>query len=111
MAVPRRLMMPVAPRSAPIVPQSAWQTVQERDVRLLVKTMSFVHNDERNRFLRELLGFEEACGHTAEIVASDRTVTLRLTSHDAKIPLDDDRAYAMFVDDLYRDVSFESFVQ
>lgn len=97
---------PVTPHArVPLTPQNSWQNIDTPSGRCLVKTMSFVDNEQRNDFLVQLFAFERQCGHTATVTSTNGAVSISLCN-DAGVPLDEDRAYCIFVDDLYRDVSF-----
>lgn len=107
--LPGRVPLRPMTRNVPLNHQQSWQPFEEGGTRFIEKTMTFVDNSERNRFLTELLGFEESFGHAGHINVSDKTVSIKLSTPGAEMPLDDDKAYSMFVDDLYRDVSYRTF--
>lgn len=105
--------VPVLPRQkeVPITPQNSWQEVNEGSARLITKLMQFMDNVDRDRFIVELLQFEQTQGYTSHrMVITDRAVTLYLMTEGADLPLTDDIAYSMYVDDLYRDVTLGAIV-
>lgn len=97
------IIEPKPPRESlvPLRPVMRWV---ETDSGALFKRYQFKNNVERNRFVRELLDYEESTGHLASIKVSDKEVLLSVTTHDVGMVTELDREFANNADVIYRDV-------
>jgi pterin-4a-carbinolamine dehydratase len=87
-----------------IVPVEKWLTVG--DPKRLVKRFEFRRPEDRNRFIVELMEYEDATQHYAQLTLEEGAVTIKLLTKDVDVVTEVDREYARFADSLFKDVVF-----
>jgi pterin-4a-carbinolamine dehydratase len=87
----------------PVVPMNRW--VNEGDPKRMTKTYQFRRPGDRNVFVRELLDYEEKEGHSADIFATESSVTLKLYTRDVNQITELDKEYSRFADSVYKDIT------
>lgn len=85
----------------PLRPVMRWITASGGS---LFKRFSFKNTSERNRFVRELLDYEESVGHSATLKVTDNEVMIALITHDLGVITEIDKEFANVVDLIYKDV-------
>lgn len=76
----------------------------------LFRKFSFLDNSERNRFVSEVLEFEESSGHFGTMKVTDRTVMLALITDGLRVATELDKEYAHAADLIYKEVIATSAV-
>lgn len=89
-----------------IVATEKWKKV-ESPTRLR-KTYRFRTQQQRNRFVSELFGYEEETKHNATITVEEGQVTLDVRTKDLDQVTEIDKEYAKFADILFKDVVYNS---
>lgn len=103
MSFDRLPVTPVLPEP-PVVVTSRWT----KSDGALKKTYQFRELKQRNNFIRQLLDYEQAVGHHALIRFEERNVDLVIQTKDIKQVTELDKEYAVYADELYRDVVYSS---
>lgn len=96
--------LPVMPRGkdVPVIASNKWDRSEDS----LMKTFSFISNELRNDFVRQILIYEEKVRHNATISIQSETVTLTVQTHDLKQVTEIDKEYARHADEIYKDVVY-----
>jgi len=96
--------LPVMPRGrdVPVIATDKWKKSDNS----LIKTYSFISNELRNDFVRQLLIHEENVGHHATMTVQYEIVTLTLQTHDIDKVTELDKEFARHADELYKDVVY-----
>ncbi len=98
-----RLNGPVKVSQKPIIPVNRWILENKR---LLRKNFAFDTMSQRNWFVSELMEFEGKNGHAAQIMVSELSVELQLSTKGVDVVTELDKEYAKFADVLYADVMY-----
>jgi len=99
---------PIRPKKheVPVVPVERW-TIKGDDKQALVKTFKFRRNNDRTRFVTDILRYEEKVQHPAHITIHEDTVTIKLTTQNIDKPTELDKEYASFCDITFKDIVYE----
>lgn len=93
----------IARRAVPIiVPVDKWE---KSDVGL-VKRFEFRRSEDRIRFVSELMEYEEAVQHHAEMTLKEGEVTLKLITKNVSEVTESDREFARFADSVFKDIVY-----
>lgn len=92
--------LPITAREpeVPILPMNRWRECDGA----LFKTYQFRRIHDRNDFVMQLLAYETATQHNAEIGIDHDTVSLKLQTKDLGKPTEVDKEYARYADVLFR---------
>ena len=89
----------------PVVPeQSEW--IIKDDPNRLVRKLSFTDVSTRNLFVNELLEYEAATNHHANMHISGLDIIIEVWTHDINQVTELDIEYASHCDDVHKDVEF-----
>lgn len=91
---------PVEPREpeAPVMAVERWREVAGA----LYKTYKFRRSHDKNDFVMQLLAYESATEHNAQIIIDHDTVSLKLQTKDLGKPTEIDKEYAKYADVLFK---------
>ena len=92
---------PSAENIAPLRAGNRWITASGGS---LFRRFSFLDNAERNRFVYDLLEFEQNVGHFGTLKVTDKQVMLALITDGLGIATELDKEYAQAADMIYREV-------
>jgi pterin-4a-carbinolamine dehydratase len=94
-----------------IVPQDRWQLIDfVNGEKALRKTYRFFSVSNRNTFLNELFESDNDVVRSREVKVNKLSVDVILGTPHLGVPTEIDKEFAKFLDDLYRDVSFDANV-
>jgi pterin-4a-carbinolamine dehydratase len=93
---------PIRP-SLPIKPVQKW----DDEGNFLKKTFQFEDQKSRYEFVVSLMGHENDVGHHCEFTATEKDVTVVLTTHDLNQVTELDREFAHFCDTLYKSITIK----
>lgn len=93
--------VPSPEQEAPLRPTSRWIRATGGS---LFKRYCFLDNVERNRFVNEVLEYEQEMGHAATIKIVDKEVMIALITKDLNVPTELDKEYADTADLIFRDI-------
>lgn len=89
-----------------IIAVSKWETLESP--RRMRKKFSFMSQDARNKFVVDLLEYEQKIGHNAMMTIDEDSVTLDLRTKDIDQVTELDKEYASFADVLFKDIVYNS---
>lgn len=97
---------PISPQrpSLPIIPNDKWQILS--DPKRMSKTYSFFDTKNKNRFIIDLLEYEEETSHHANVFIQEKTVRIELRTKELDQVTEIDKEYARFLDENYKEVIF-----
>lgn len=98
--------LPIKPqRPVPvIVPINKWE--KEGTPAKLTKQFSFRRQEDRVRFVSELLEYELNVGHHSSLLIDEENVMISLITHGAERITELDKEYSLFADSLYKDIVY-----
>lgn len=96
--------LPVSPKRSetPIIPVDRWLEHNGS----LCKTYRFRRTHDRDSFVMQLLAYEAAAKHNAEILINEDKVSLRLRTRDVNMTTELDKEYARYADVLFKDLVY-----
>ena len=101
-----RLPIDAKEPDTPVIPMDRWEFVKGAGE--LIKTYSFMKNEQRDDFIRAVLAYENTVQHRARITIDDGSVMLVLITKGANRITELDKEYATYADILYKDVVYNS---
>jgi pterin-4a-carbinolamine dehydratase len=87
-----------------IIPVDRWE--KTKDPARMRKTFRFSSIEARNRFVRNLLGYEVETRHNAVLTVEEGLVMVNLFTKDVNRVTELDKEYAEFADVLYKDIVY-----
>jgi len=93
-------MVPVKPVQAPIKAVRAWKEHEGS----LFKEYMFLSIDERNRFVNNLLSYEEEKGHNAKMLINHLNVRIAVTTKDLNKVTELDKEYSRAADLIFKEI-------
>lgn len=98
--------MPIMPAEGevPLITTNKWEKVHSS----LVKPFRFRLNAQRNDFIRQILDHEEEVGHHAVMQVKEEEVIVTLRTRDVDTVTELDKEFARWLDELFKDVVYNT---
>ena len=94
-------------KDTPIEPkQTTWKTLTYSDYKAIVKLYKIDEYENLLYFLKETLELSNKNSHHPQIVINNKSVEIKLFSHDVNDVTDIDIQMAREIDEIYEDISF-----
>lgn len=87
-----------------IIPIEKWKINKDKK---LTKKFMFESHEDRNRFLKTMLAYEEQLGHHASFAIEELEITVSLLTKDVEKITELDKEYAKYADTVRRDLLYK----
>lgn len=88
-----------------IVASERWQHLKQPNC--MTKSFRFRRPEDRTRFVVELMEYEDATQHHAEMLVTEDAVSLKLVTKDIDEVTESDHEYGKYADALYLDICYQ----